>query len=669
MQGAADPPVVSTLNPRAESFVPRFQTEFGGVVGSPTKKGEPQVAVVQDTNLKTPLLQIPEEEFEYLQGNQYEPCSDFEVLFQYDPELAVHCETLISDEPIELTTQLSHRQGMNDVSDEAVELAKIIMQSGKYNFEGLRIPLKTRWNTDLLQTWLHEYEDKQVAEFIKYGWPIDRDPNLALPNAQGRNHKGALDYPEDVDLHIQEEISFGAIVGGFKEQPFGKFGFATSPINTRPKRTSNKRRIIHDLSWGQDETSINAGLNKHQYLGIPVKLRYPTVFTLVDRIKQIKTLCLMFKKDLHKAFSQIPICPGSYRLTGFEWRKQYYFHKMMPQGLTTACLACQRTTDSIRYIQQQLGYYICNYIDDLAGAEPEEIAEQAYLQLGETIRQLGLVESPEKAVEPTEEMEFLGNLLNSKDRTISVTPERRKELIMELENWNESDFITRRQLESIIGKLQFVCNCVRSGRLFLNRLLNFLRKTKIGIKYRLPKQAHADLLWWIRCLQIFQGTSMMWYEQFQYPDEVAAADASGEAAAGVCGTQYYRAQFPEWLKHKCIAVKELWATILLLKIWGEQLKESKVLLYCDNQAVAELVNTGRARDLDLQQGLRELCYLAAVFNLEIYSVFLPGEQNRLPDLASRWWKGEKYRREFRRLAPNHTRRTVRQSLFYLSHNW
>lgn len=195
-------------------------------------------------------------------------------------------------------------------------------------------------------------------------------------------------------------------------------------------------------------------------------------------------------------------------------------------------------------------------------------------------------------MEPTFEMEFLGNRLNSKTGTISVTPERRVELVNKMSNWNQSTYITRRQLDSIIGKLQFVCNCVRSGRLFLNRLLNFLRKTKIGVRYRLPKQAKKHLIWWMRCLEKFQGTSMMWYESFQFPDEKATADTSGEAAGGICGSQYYRSLFPSWLKNKCIAVKELWAIIVVLKIWGPQLAKLRVVLYCDNQAVVDLLNTG-----------------------------------------------------------------------------
>lgn len=604
-------------------------------------------------------------DWEYIECDRYSPETEFEVLFQYDPEFAVQAEDAVLCSTCDMNAQFT--DGGEGEFQYDIQLAKLIVDSQKYNYEGERIPLKTRWNTDILARLLQDYDDREVLQFIQFGWPIDRKTDLGTPDAMGKNHNGATQFPEAVDRHIEEEIKFGAVAGGFGSKPLPEF--ATSPINTRPKRSSAARRIILDLSWGKDQPSINAGLNKHQYLGRAVKLQYPTVFTLVKRIKEVGAKCLMYKKDLHKAFSQIPICPSAYRYTGFEWKGKYYFYKMMPQGLTIACLACQRTTDCITHIHNGYGYYLCNYIDDLAGAEHESVAQDAYLQLGETLAQVGLVESPEKAVEPTDEMEFLGNLLNSRKMTIGVIPSRKIELIEEMKKWGHSSHITRRQLESVIGKLQFVCNCIRSGRVFLNRLLNFLRKTKVGIRYRLPEQAKADLKWWEICLPGFSGTSMMWYEAFEFPDERAAADASGEAAGAVCGTQYIRVQFPGWLKVKCIAVKELWAIILLLKVWGPDLMRLKVILYCDNQAVADLINTGRARDVDLQEGLREICYLAAVHNLEIYSVFLPGEENRLPDLASRWWKSEKYRREFRIRAPEYTRRSVRNSLFYFSHSW
>lgn len=94
-----------------------------------------------------------------------------------------------------------------------------------------------------------------------------------------------------------------------------------------------------------------------------------------------------------------------------------------------------------------------------------------------------------------------------------------------------------------------------------------------------------------------------------------------------------------------------------------------VVAHCDNEAVANLINTGRARNVNLQDGLREICFLAAKHEFEIISRFLPGSQNRLPDLLSRWHKGESYRREFRERVRHAVRKPVRDSLFYHSHDW
>lgn len=104
-------------------------------------------------------------------------------------------------------------------------------------------------------------------------------------------------------------------------------------------------------------------------------------------------------------------------------------------GLSSACRAMQRTTNAIRYIHSCRGYYLCVYVDDMVGAEVEQEAWNAFEQLGQLCSQLGIQESAEKAVAPTVCMEFLGNLLNTVDLTISVTPDRVVELQNEMEEW------------------------------------------------------------------------------------------------------------------------------------------------------------------------------------------------------------------------------------------
>lgn len=257
----------STLDPLAAPFIPGLQA------------GIPY-------NLQS--------EREYIESYEYTPETDFEVLFQYDPELAIRLE----ETDLDYTTKESiNKVNLTENNKYDVQLAQLIVDSQKYNFEGMKIPLRTRWNTDVFSQLMGEDGDQQVIQFIKYGWPIDRERNLTIPDAKGRNHSGANQFPHAVDKHIQEEIDFDAVVGGFAGKPMEQF--ATSPINTRPKRSSDNRRIILDLSWGKDEPSINEGLSKYQYLGKAVRLKYPTVFTLVERIKKIGNSCLMYKKDLH----------------------------------------------------------------------------------------------------------------------------------------------------------------------------------------------------------------------------------------------------------------------------------------------------------------------------------------------------------------------------------
>lgn len=169
----------------------------------------------------------------------------------------------------------------------------------------------------------------------------------------------------------------------------------------------------------------------------------------------------------------------------------------------------------------------------------------------------------------------------------------------------------------------------------------------------------------------------MWNEKFWKPDALVASDACLTGAGGTFTPQnaeepleFYRCSFSEHIRENAsIAILELWALIITLKLWGDRLSGKVVVAHCDNEAVANLVNSGKARDPRLQAGLREICFLAAVHEFEISARFLPGVLNRIPDLLSRWDKARTYREEFRSLVKNANRKPVRNSLFYYSHQW
>lgn len=271
----------------------------------------------------------------YWEGVNYEPESDAEILFQYDSTQAAAAAGTNECESLNLV--LTGNGFVDHAYD--LQLAEEINKSGKFNFQEVRVPINTQWNTELLEQLLEGYHDKQVAELLRYGWPVDRNNDVPLPEISGRNHKGATEFPDHIDKYIDRELKLGALAGPFDKIPME--GFCCSPLNSRPKQSGDQRRVIMDLSWEPGGASVNAGIDKYWYLNEPVKLRYPTVWTLIRRIKQLAEegdeTILMYKRDWARAFSQLGLDPGSYRLIGFVWRGKYYFSKVVPMGLVSAC--------------------------------------------------------------------------------------------------------------------------------------------------------------------------------------------------------------------------------------------------------------------------------------------------------------------------------------------
>ena len=62
----------------------------------------------------------------------------------------------------------------------------------------------------------------------------------------------------------------------------------------------------------------------------------------------------------------------------------------------------------------------------------------------------------------------------------------------------------RKDLESLIGKLQFVTACVRPGRIFISRLLNTLRGLPAGV-HSAEFEMCKDIEWWKKFLTKYNG--------------------------------------------------------------------------------------------------------------------------------------------------------------------
>ena len=170
-----------------------------------------------------------------------------------------------------------------------------------------------------------------------------------------------------------------------------------------------------DLSFPPDR-SVNSAIPLNTYLDSPFKLRLPGIDRLCELILSKGHGCLIYKKDLQRAYRQIRIDPRDYHLLGFNFDNQFYFDTRCPFSLRTSAMICQRTTKAVIYIFTQSAFSADVYLDDFYGAEVPALANTAFA----TLHSLGLVSSPDKDSPPAVEMVCLGILVNTEDLTLRV---------------------------------------------------------------------------------------------------------------------------------------------------------------------------------------------------------------------------------------------------------
>ena len=170
-----------------------------------------------------------------------------------------------------------------------------------YNIEEVQLPIYSKINIEFLEFFLCDYIDKNVVSFLKYGFPIGAvNVTNVYTELVERNHKGAVEFPTDIDAYLQKEIQNGSVIGPFHANPFSH-EIVISPLNSVPKKDTTERRIILDIS-SEGGGGVNTFIDKDMYLGEEVSLKYPNINDLVSLIKKKGRNCHIFKRDLSRAY-------------------------------------------------------------------------------------------------------------------------------------------------------------------------------------------------------------------------------------------------------------------------------------------------------------------------------------------------------------------------------
>ena len=548
-------------------------------------------------------------------------------------KVQIQTDSVLDYKLLEKQAKKIEKLDVSDYNSHMLDIYNRVLATGTYNYRVARLPLPSGLNVESWKLYLQDYHDGEIVNFLEFGWPSNFQVGNPLKSTL-TNHGSGVNYNKHIDFYIEKEIGLNAMLGPFSVPPVAPVHI--SPIMTRPKKGSEMRRVVVDLSWPRG-MSVNDAIPGNEYLGAPINLTLPTIDFMADRVRELGQGCYMYKLDLSRGYRQLRLDPLDWPIMTISHRGEFFMDVCPPFGLRTAAMMMQRTSLAACHIHGKCGFSSKPYIDDFGGAHLlYEESGRALSAMQSVFRCVGLDESVEKTWQPTMIMPWLGVLVNSWDMTLSIPEEKLDEVLQCVKGWECKKVATRREVQSLVGLLNFVGGVSPPTRIYTNRILNFLREMPQDGYVEITNEFLEDVRFFQRLMPHYNGISVLDKTLVPCTDQLEV-DACLEGSGGLCGDQFYSRLFPDFIiqeKHS-IAHLEMLNMVVAFRLWSSHWEHQKLQVYTDNMNTCVALQTGRSRDRFMQACTRTIFLLSAAYDIELLVCHTPGTTLQCADALSR----------------------------------
>ena len=485
-----------------------------------------------------------------------------------------------------------------------------------------------------------------IIEFLhigfRFGFRIKFEGSLS--DVTPKNLISALELPTVINDKIRKECEAGRISGPFDTPPYPIYRI--SPLGVVPKKNPGEFRLIHHLSYPKG-FSINDGISSENST-----VSYATIDDAIRLIRLAGRDSYLAKTDIKSAFRIIPIHPDDYHLLGMKWQGKFYFDRCMPMGCRSSCKTFETLSTSVEWIaRNKLGIrYILHLLDDfLIVNQSSEVCSQQLDIFTRTCAYLGIPIAPEKTVGPSSILSFAGIELDTHLMEARLPLDKIDKCTKTIESFLKRKKVTLKELQSLIGLLNFACSVVKPGRAFLRRLIDLtigVRSAHFSI--RLSSESKQDLKIWYSFLSGYNGKSFFINDFWLNSSKLNLfTDASGALGFGsIFGKHWCYGKWPNDWAYRNIAILEFFPIVLSLYMWGHEMENQCILFFTDNEALVHVINKQSCKDKVLMFFVRRLVLICLKYNIVFKAKHVPGSKNVLADSLSRLQVDT-----FRRLAP------------------
>ena len=448
-----------------------------------------------------------------------------------------------------------------------------------------------------------------------------------------KNLSSARDNPEQVTAAIIKELERGHTAGPFTHPPFENF--RCSPLGAVPKKDGTHCLII-DLS-SPSGLSINDFISKEDY-----SVTFSKFGDVVSMVKSLGKSALMAKLDIKHAFRLCPVSPIDWHLLGTHWEGFYFIELRLPFGLHSSVFIFNSFADALEWIMRNKYYLkvLSHYLDDffIAGPADSPQCRSNLIIIQQVFDKLGVPLAPDKLEGPTTVLTYLGIEIDSDDQVIRLPDDKYSDLHSQLTQWIGKKKCTKRELLSLIGKLSFAEKVVRSGRLFLRRLIDLSTTAhKLHHHINLNAEARKDIQWWLDFLRTWNGISIFSDDNWTpASDLLIFTDASSKIGHGAyCKRDWFCGAWPPHMQGQSIQWKELFTIYLACAVWGHNWPSKKLIFKTDNFTNVAIWSAQSPKSKDLMDLAWKIFLISATHNFLVQFQHIPGSSNPIADALSR----------------------------------
>lgn len=215
----------------------------------------------------------------------------------------------------------------------------------------------------------------------------------------------------------------------------------------------------------------------------------------------------------------MPLHPSQWHLFGVRWRSKTYFTVRLTFGCKSSPHIFNPLSEASCWIlsnNYKLPFVFYLLDDFLVIDYPHSQPDHSTLVLKETFSKLGVPLSEEKTLGPLHKLYFLGITLDSVNMQASLPIDKLNRIREVLQDFLLTPSVTKRELLSLLGHLNFAMRIIPQGRSFISRLLDISKSVShLHDLVFLDEGCRSDLQFWAKLCKFWNSISFFYHDHYE----------------------------------------------------------------------------------------------------------------------------------------------------------